>query len=105
ITNDRKRQALEKKAADLVAQIRGGKSLDAVAQELGLAPQTTKPLKRTDTADGFGRAAVAALFDAPQGGITTAYDAAAQSYQLIRADQVDVPAFDPSSQEAQQLDR
>ncbi|OPB31826.1 peptidyl-prolyl cis-trans isomerase [Bartonella sp. AR 15-3] len=57
---------LDEKAQDILKQLANGKSLDALATELGIIKQTTPALRRQDSSQIFGVEGVKALFYDPQ---------------------------------------
>ncbi|WP_407965039.1 peptidyl-prolyl cis-trans isomerase [Bartonella sp. C271] len=57
---------LDEKAQDTLKQLAKGKSLDALATELGIIKQTTPALRRQDSSQIFGVEGVKALFYSPK---------------------------------------
>lgn len=67
------RRRLADMAQSLVNRIKGGESLDSVAQSLGLEVKHSPPLKRSASpTDGLSRAAIAQAFALSEGGIGSA---------------------------------
>lgn len=60
--------ALTKEAQALVARLKGGETLDAIAKELGLGVETTAGIKRASAAPGITPAAARIVYTLPQGG-------------------------------------
>lgn len=71
-TVEQQRAALAKKAQDLVAQVKGGKSFADVAADLKLAVETKAGLRRGAADSVLGTDAVTAAFDGPKGYVANA---------------------------------
>ncbi|MGI9413584.1 MAG: SurA N-terminal domain-containing protein [Hyphomicrobiales bacterium] len=100
---NRSREALIKRAGELVDQAKGGKTFEAIAQELGTTVTDTNALKRRDTAEQLGAPAVAALFRTPVDGQTFAQSADGKSLVILKVVKVETPTFDPNSAEAKAI--
>lgn len=96
ITDERRQDALQQIARDAAADIREGrKTFEQVAQEYGLTPSTTPPLRRGATAPGFGQPAVTALFSTPENGVGMAFDPSSKTALLIQPASITTPEFNP----------
>ena len=71
-TAEQEKTALAKKAQDVVAQVKGGKSLADMAAELKLAVESKAGLRRGASDAVLGTDAVTAAFDGPKGLVTSA---------------------------------
>ena len=97
------REALIKRAGELIDKAKGGTDLEAIAKELGTTVTTSNPLKRRDTAEPLGTSAVAALFRTPENSLTFAQNTDGKSLVIIQVAKVDTPTFDPNSAEAKAI--
>ncbi|GAA5104028.1 peptidyl-prolyl cis-trans isomerase [Bartonella jaculi] len=61
------KRLLDEKAEDALKQLTEGKSLDSLAQALGVTKQTTQTLRRQDSSEILGSEGVQTLFSGPQG--------------------------------------
>ena len=64
-TSDQEAGRLNRAAAEAVEAIEGGAEITAIAEPYGAPVFDTEPLRRSDSATGFGSAAVRALFGGP----------------------------------------
>ena len=71
-TAEQQKTALAKKAADVVAQVKGGKSLADAAAELKIAVEAKAGLRRGANDPVLGVDAVAAAFEGPKGHVANA---------------------------------
>lgn len=97
------REAMIKRAGELIDKAKGGTDLDAIAKELGTTATTSNPLKRRDTAEPLGTSAVAALFRTPENDLTFAQTTDGKSLIIVQVAKVDTPKFDPNSAEAKAI--
>ncbi len=99
--------ALKTKAQALLEEIKGGKSMDDVAAELGTAINTKSNLKRSGSEDAvFGSAAVAAAFGGGEGhsAIAASEDGTAQLVMVVTSTGSSMSA-DPLSGDNDQSER
>ncbi len=89
-TDEQRKQAAEKKIAELAERARGGAGLEALQADVGGTLTTTEALLRTDFAAqaGFGTDAVEALFAAAPGTIVVGANAAGNGRVIARLDEV-----------------
>lgn len=97
------REALIKRAGELIDKAKGGTDLEAIAKELGTTVTASNPLKRRDTAEPLGTSAVAALFRTPENDLTFAQTTDGKSLIVVQVAKVDTPKFDPNSAEAKAI--
>ena len=97
------REALIKRAGELIDKAKGGTDLEAIAKELGTTVTASNPLKRRDTAEPLGTSAVAALFRTPENDLTFAQTTDGKSLIIVQVAKVDTPKFDPNSAEAKAI--
>jgi len=71
-TAEQLRAVIEKKAADVKKEVEGGKSLEQVAADLGIAVETKSGIKRSDGDAVIGPEAVNAAFSGPEGLVAVA---------------------------------
>ena len=91
------------KAKALVDRARGGATLDTLATEAKATVETVQGLRRTEASAGFGPAAVAALFAAPEKGFAYALEPDGRSARIMQSEPVLLPAFDPASPEVKSI--
>lgn len=96
------RRALQEKVRQLVERVHKGETLEAIAAELGLAVQTTKPFKRTDTVEGLAPGAVQQAFALAKGAAGSAPAPDPRARMLILLTDIK-PAGIPTAQEADRL--
>lgn len=97
------REALVKKAEELVERAKSGATIETLAQENGKTVTETAALKRRDSADKFGAAAVAALFRAAENSTSLAQASEGASLVVFHVEKVETPTFDPESAEAKSI--
>lgn len=97
------REALIKRAGELIDKAKGGTDLEALARELGTTVVSSNPLKRRDTAEPLGTSAVAALFRTPENDLTFAQHPDGKSLIIMQVAKVETPQFDPNSAEAKAI--
>ncbi|MGC6504898.1 MAG: SurA N-terminal domain-containing protein [Parvibaculales bacterium] len=78
-----------------------GKSLTALADELGKSPLTSPPLLRSTSNETFSREAVASLFEVEEGAFTYGKVGFGESLIVMRLEKVNVPDKDRSAEFAQ----
>lgn len=91
------------KAKALVERARGGATLDALASEAKATVATAQGIRRSEASEGFGPAAVAALFAVPDKGFAYALEPDGRSARVMQSEPVLLPAFDPASPEAKAI--
>lgn len=91
------------KAKALVERARGGATLDALASEAKATVETAQGIRRSEASEGFGPAAVAALFAVPDKGFAYALEPDRRSARVMQSVPVLLPAFDPASPEAKAI--
>lgn len=91
------------KARALVERARGGATLDALAAEAKATVETAQGIRRSEASEGFGPAAVAALFAVPDRGFAYALEPDRRSARIMQSEPVLLPAFDPASPEAKTI--
>jgi peptidyl-prolyl cis-trans isomerase D len=92
------------KAAQLIKDMQGGKTLEAVAQELSVEVKKAQGVRRQGADAGLPATAVSQVFGTPVGGFASAIGATPQERILLRVTSAEVPALVSSTQEATQLD-
>lgn len=97
------RAASEEKAKKLVERARSGAKLDDLAAEAGAQVQTAQGLRRKESDDSFGPAAVAALFAVPDTGFAYALEPDGRGARVMQSQPVLLPTFDASSPEAKAI--
>lgn len=101
---DKSRELVLKKAEELVAETKGGKSLEDLAAALGKTIVETAALRRRDTAEAFGTSAVAALFRGEEGKVGLGRATEAANLIIFKVEKVNTPVFDPESAEAKAIE-
>ena len=71
-TNDQQSNKLAAKAQDMVKRIGNGTAFETLAQEVGTAVKTSKPLTRTGSEEDLPQSAIAQAFVLPEGGAGSA---------------------------------
>ena len=90
-------------SASMAAQVRGGETLEAVAEAAGLAVQTSDSFKRNGQPAGLPQEAVEEAFSGPSG--TVLDTMGADSGRLVMVvDSVSAPAFFREEESIQQID-
>lgn len=84
-------EQLSAKAEELRKRIEGGETLQAVANDLGLAVEVKRGLKRGTDDAVFGTAGVAAAFGGPEGLVGVTAGAAADTQLLFKVDAANQP--------------
>ncbi len=97
------RALAEEKARKLVERARSGAKLEELAAETGAQLQTAQGLRRTESDDRFGPAAVAALFAVPENGFAHAIEPDGRSARVMQSQPVMLPPFDAASAEAKAI--
>lgn len=92
------------KAAQLVKDIQGGKTLEAVATELGTEVKKAQGVRRQGADGGLPATAVSQVFGTAVGGVASAIGATPQERVILRVTSAEVPPLVASAQEASQLD-
>ncbi len=100
-TADQQRQALSAKAADLKARLDKGDTLQAIAEDLGIAVETKQGLRRNAEDPIFGSESTAAIFAGPVGIKGTALGADGESRILFTVTAVDQASPDALSGDEQ----
>jgi peptidyl-prolyl cis-trans isomerase D len=103
VTAQKLRALAEEKAKKLVDRAKAGATLDDLARESGATVQTVQGLRRAESSAGFGPAAVAAIFAAPENGFAHAVEPDGKGARVMQAQPVMLPAFDPASAEAKAI--
>jgi peptidyl-prolyl cis-trans isomerase D len=93
------RALAEDKAKKLVERAKGGATLDDLAKEAGAEVQTAQGLRRNENTDGFGAAAVNALFAVPEKSFAHAVESDGNAARVMQSEAVMLPAFDPKAPE------
>ncbi len=83
-------------AEQIADQIRGGASLDVLAEEMGLAPASAGPLTRGSTTGDFGSAATGRLFTTPKGAVAVAEATDPLARVVFQVTEVSVPDYTPT---------
>lgn len=100
----KKVQALsEEKAKKLVDRARAGVKLEDLAAESKAEIQTAQALRRKESDDTFGPAAVAALFAVPDNGFAYALEADGKGARVMQSAPVLLPAFDAASADGKKI--
>ncbi len=99
------REAALEKAKQMVERARNGISLDALAGEAKAEIKAVQGLKRNETTNEFGQAAVAALFAVPENGFAYALEGDGKGAKIMQSQAVLIPAFDPNSEEAKTISK
>jgi peptidyl-prolyl cis-trans isomerase D len=97
VTAQKVKALSEEKAKALVERARTGTSLDALAAEAKAKVETAEGLRRTESGDTFGPAAVQALFAVPDKGFAYAMEPDGRSARVMQSEPVLLPAFDAAS--------
>ena len=97
------RAVSEEKAKKLVERAKAGAKLDDLAAEAGAQVQSAQGLRRRESGDSFGNAAVAALFAVPDNGFAYALERDGRSVRVMQSQPVLLPAFDAASPEAKSI--
>lgn len=105
LTAERRREQLRDRAQALAKRANEGASFDELAAETGATVGDIGPLNRTETAPGFGSAAVAALFRGAIDRATSTYDETTGSFVVIEPTREADPAYSPGSEQARALTR
>ena len=100
---DKTRELLVEKADELVNQAKAGTAIETLAEGLTKSVTDTGTLKRRDTAEAFGNAAVAALFRTPEGSAGLAQANEGLGLIIFSVSTIDTPTFDPESAEAKAI--
>ena len=93
----------EEKAKKLVERAKAGAKIEDLAADVQAEVKTAQGLKRNETGDGFGAAAVAAIFAVPENGFAYALEPDGKGAKIMRSQPVLLPAFDPASAEAEKI--
>lgn len=100
----KKVQALsEEKAKKLVERARSGAKLEDLAAETSAKVETAQALRRTESGDTFGPAAVAALFAVPDNGFAYALEPDGRGARVMQSEPVLLPAFDTASPDVKKI--
>lgn len=100
----RKVQAIsEEKAKKLVERARAGVKLEDLAAESKAEIQTAQALRRKESDDSFGPAAVAALFAVPENGFAYALEKDGRGARVMQSEPVLLPAFDAASADVKKI--
>lgn len=103
VTAEKVKALTSEKAKALVERARSGATLDALATEAKAKIETAQGLRRSESSEGFGPAAVAALFAVPDKGFAYALEADGRSARIMQSEPVLLPAFDPASPEVKSI--
>ncbi len=93
----------EDKAKKFVERARTGAKLDDLAAEAKSQVQTAQGLRRSESGESFGPAAVAALFAVPDDGFAYALEPDGKGARVMQSVPVLLPAFDPASPDAKSI--
>lgn len=93
----------EDKAKKFVERARTGAKLDDLATEAKSQVQTAQGLRRSESGESFGPAAVAALFAVPDDGFAYALEPDGKGARVMQSVPVLLPAFDPASPDAKSI--
>lgn len=88
------RDALRKKAQELIDKLKAGEAMDAVAKSIGATIETSTPLKREDASEKLARQAIARAFITPlneYGDVTAADGEARTIFQVTKIEQPQRP--------------
>ena len=100
----KKVQALsEEKAKKLVERARSGARLEDLAAETKAEVRSAQALRRKESDDTFGPAAVAALFAVPDNGFAYALEADGKGARVMQSEPVLLPAFDAASPDVKKI--
>ena len=91
------------KADALLERLKGGSTLQAIAAELGKAPQSAENVKRGAPVEGLSRNAVEQAFAGPEGHVANAEADAPPTRILLHVDDVVSPAYFAESQDAKAI--
>ena len=97
------RAASEDKAKKLVERARSGVKLEELATEAAVQIQSAQGLRRKESDDSFGPAAVAALFAVPENGFAYALEPDGRGARVMQSQPVLLPTFDATSPEAKAI--
>jgi len=102
-TQEQQRAALAKKADDIVAQVKGGKSFADAAADLKLAVETKAGIRRGAADSVLGTDAVTAAFDGPKGYVAHAATEGGDTQVVLQVKEVNenVPADALENQDEQ----
>ena len=103
VTAGKLRALAEEKAKALVERARSGTKIEDLATEAGTTVQSIQGLRRGESEDRFGPAAVAALFAVPETGFAFAIEPDGRSARVMQSQPVMLPPFDPASAEAKSI--
>jgi peptidyl-prolyl cis-trans isomerase D len=103
VTAGKLRALAEEKAKALVDRARAGAKLEDLATEAGATVEAIQGLRRGESEDRFGPAAVAAIFAVPDTGFAFAVEPDGRSARVMQSQPVMLPAFDPASAEAKRI--
>ncbi|WP_309085366.1 peptidyl-prolyl cis-trans isomerase [Chelativorans sp.] len=98
-TNAEAAARLESRARELEEQLKGGKTLDQIATELGQQKAVKRGVKREANDADLGRAGVEAVFGVAKGGTGTVANAAGDGRLLFQVTEV----FEPAATTAESL--
>lgn len=93
----------EEKAKKMVERAKGGAKLEDLATEAGAQVQTEQGLRRTETAQNFGPAAVAALFAVADTGFAYALEPDGRGARVMQSQPVMLPPFDAAAAEVKSI--
>lgn len=97
-------QALSgEKAKKLVERARSGAKLEDLAAETKAEVKTAQALRRKESDDTFGPAAVAALFAVPDNGFAYALEPDGKGARVMQSEPVLLPAFDAASPDVKKI--
>lgn len=97
-------QALSgEKAKKLVERARLGAKLEDLAAETNAEVKTAQALRRKESDDTFGPAAVAALFAVPDNGFAYALEPDGKGARVMQSEPVLLPAFDAASPDVKKI--
>jgi peptidyl-prolyl cis-trans isomerase D len=97
------RSLAEDKAKKLVERAKSGVKLEELAAETNAQVQTAQGLRRTESDNSFGPAAVAALFAVPENGLAYAVEPDGRSARVMQSQAVMLPPFVAASAEAKAI--
>jgi len=103
VTAAKLRDLAEDKAKKLVERARSGTKIEELAMEFNTQPQTVQGLRRGEPKDGFGFAALAALFAVPDTGYAFAIEPDGRSARVMQSQPVLLPSFVAASAEAKAI--
>lgn len=84
---------ISERASEIAERVRGGETLTAVAEDLGLEIASAGPLQRNGRSELFGQTAVGTLFNTPESDVAVAPAAQEPARVVFRVTDIVVPEY------------